>query len=127
MPILVPASAQQTMRRATRPAICTAATVPFGLSITRPLRSFSLLALSSSALRNLPARCSILTMRPRTGARFTWQEKTFMNTEMRVISALPSPSSRGGTAGPTAEITPSAGLTTSRSSTGVTRSGSRKK
>ena len=34
MPILVPASAQQTMRRATSPAICTAATVPFGLSMT---------------------------------------------------------------------------------------------
>ncbi len=50
-----------------------------------------------------------------------------MNTEMRVISALPRPSSRGGTAGPTAETMPSAGLTTSRSSTGVTRSGSRKK
>jgi len=62
---------------------------------------------------------------PRTGARLMWQEKTFMNTEMRVISPEPRPSSLGGTAGPTAETTPSAGLTTSRSSTGVTRSGSR--
>ena len=43
-----------------------------------------------------------------------------MNTEMRVISTLPRPSSRGGTAGPTAEMMPSAGLTTRRSSTGVT-------
>ena len=50
-----------------------------------------------------------------------------MKTEIRVISPAPRPSSRGGTAGPTAETNPSAGLTTSRSSTGVTRSGSRKK
>ncbi len=33
--------------------------VPLGLSMTRPLRSFSLLALSSSAFRNFPGRCSI--------------------------------------------------------------------
>ncbi len=65
--------------------------------------------------------------RPRTGDRLTWQENTFMKTETRVISAGPRPSSRGGTAGPTAETTPSAGLTTSLSSTGVTLSGSRKK
>ena len=57
-----------------------------GLSMTRPLRSLSVLALSSSALRNLPGRCSTAVIRPRTGARFTWQEKTFMNTEMRVSS-----------------------------------------
>ena len=50
-----------------------------------------------------------------------------MKTEMRVISPPPRPSSRGGTAGPTAETTPSAGLITSRSSSGVTRTGSRKK
>ena len=70
---------------------------------------------------------SILVILPRTGARFTWQEKTFMKTEMRVISPEPRPSSRGGMPGPTEETMPSAGLTTSRSSVGVTRTGSRKK
>jgi len=126
-PILPPVSTQQTMRRATRPAICTAATGPWGLSMTSPLRSFSTEALSISAFMNLPGRYSMRAMRPRTGARFTWQEKTFMNTEMRRSSSLPRPSSFGGTAGPTRETLPSAGLTTSRSSSGVTRGGSRKK
>jgi hypothetical protein len=93
--------------------------------MTMPLRSFSWLALSSSALRNFPGRCSMRTILPRTGARLMCTEKTFMNTEIRVISAVPRLSSRGGTAGPTAETTPSAGLITSLSSTGVTRSGSR--
>jgi hypothetical protein len=43
---------QQTMRRATRPAICTTPTLPWRVSMTRPLRSLSELALSSSALTN---------------------------------------------------------------------------
>ena len=53
-------SAQQTMRRATSPAICTTATSPLGLSIKRLLRSFSALALSRSAFRNLPGLCTIV-------------------------------------------------------------------
>ena len=52
-PILPPASAQQTMRRATSPAIWTTATVPFGLSMTRPLRSFSLAGLVEFGVEEL--------------------------------------------------------------------------
>ena len=65
--------------------------------------------------------------RPATGARFTWQLKTFMKTEMRTRGAVPSSSSGGGTTGPTAETRPSAGLMTRSGSIGVTRGGSRKK
>jgi len=66
-------------------------------------------------------------MRPLTGARFTWQLKTFMKIEMRVLGAGPSSSSGGGVAGPTCETRPSAGLTTMSAPSGVTRGGSRKK
>ena len=64
---------------------------------------------------------------PPTGARFTWQSKTFMNTLMRRIGVSSNSSSAGGGAVAIACTTPSAGLTTSPAPSGTTRSGSRKK
>ncbi|QTK79060.1 hypothetical protein AT6N2_C1286 [Agrobacterium tumefaciens] len=47
---------QHTIRRATMPAICTTPTLPCEVSMTRPLRSLSSDALSTSALRKRPGR-----------------------------------------------------------------------
>ncbi len=66
-------------------------------------------------------------MRPLTGMRFTWQSKTFMKTETRVIGSGGSSSSAGGTAVVIRLTRPSAGETTSPSRSGVVRGGSRKK
>ena len=60
-------------------------------------------------------------MRPVMGARFTWQSKTLMKTEMRCIGRSPRPSSGGGTKKPIDETMPSAGETTRPSRIGVTR------
>jgi hypothetical protein len=64
---------------------------------------------------------------PVTGARFTCTSKTFMKIETRGTERSAMPSSSGGLASTTFWTTPSAGLTTRPSRTGVTRSGSRKK
>ena len=66
-------------------------------------------------------------MRPGTGARFTWQSKTFMKIEMRVIGSAGRLSSGGGRAEAIWLTRPSAGEITSPSRCGVMRIGSRKK
>lgn len=68
----------------------------------------------------------MLTMRPRMGARFTWQLKTFMKTEMRSIGAEPRFSSAGGTTICGRHLAVG-GRDRRSSSCGVMRSGSRKK
>lgn len=69
----------------------------------------------------------MLLMRPRIGARFTWQLKTFMKMEMRSIGSTPRFNSAGGVIITTLDTLPSAGEITRSSSCGVNRSGSRKK
>ena len=49
-------ASEDTMRRATRPAIWVTPIRPFAVEMTSELRSLSSLALSSSALMNLPGR-----------------------------------------------------------------------
>src|SRR5437660_10766136 len=66
-------------------------------------------------------------MVPATGVRFTCTSNTFMNTATQGSGLAPISSSGGGTRGEVATTTPSAGLTTSEGSSGVTRGGSRKK
>src|SRR3712207_9444731 len=66
-------------------------------------------------------------MRPVTGARFTWQSNTFMNTEMRVMGSGGRSSSAGGTAVVIRFTRPSAGENTRPSRTGVTPGGAPEK
>ena len=64
---------------------------------------------------------------PTTGVRFTCTSNTFMKMPTQGSGCCPSSSSGGGTRSAVATTTPSAGLTTSAGSSGVTRAGSRKK
>ena len=64
-----------------RPAICTQVTSwPAAVRRCSALRSFSSDALSSAALRKLPAWYQRLTTVPSTGLRFECTLNTFMNT-----------------------------------------------
>ena len=81
--------------------------------MTMPFRSLSSLALSSSALRNLPGRYDdAASPGRRAGARFTWQSKTFMKIETRRAGLLAEAElDAAATTSATAATRPSAGLT----------------
>ncbi len=124
---LSPALTSQTMRRATRPAICTAITsAPFGVRISTLLRSLSSLAASSSAEPNSPGRCSTATTSPLIGARCTCASKIDRKMLIRGNGVAGRPSSAGGSASSIRQMSPSAGATTTPGRVGGTRGGCRK-
>ena len=105
------------------PAICTQVTsCPDAVRSCSALRSFSSDALSSAALRKLPAWYHRLTTVPSTGQRFEWTLNTFMNT--LIFSA--SRSRYGSRARSTFTTRPSAGESTASGACGTFRAGSRK-
>src|SRR6185369_826050 len=137
-PILWPASTtspsrtNDMMRRATSPAIWVKPIFrPSVPSMSRCWRSLSSLALSRSALTNLPGMYAILFTRPAIGVRLICTSNTLMKIETRVYLPSSSPSgprSSGGGGTSTIIVTnPSAGETINLSPRGVVRTGSRKK
>src|SRR5574340_1266969 len=110
------------MRRAISPAICTQVTSPRALWIRSALRSFSVEALSRSALTKLPGVYQTPLTSPSTGLLFECTLNTFMNT--LIFSA--SRSRYSSRTFSTETMRPSAGEITASGSAGGTRAGSRK-
>ena len=124
---LSPALTLQTMRRAIRPAICTAITsAPSGVRITTLLRSLSALAAARSAEPNSPGRCSTVTTSPPIGARCTCASSTDRKMLIRGNGVAGRPSSAGGSSSSMRQTSPSAGATTRPGRVGGTRGGCRK-
>ena len=114
----------ETIRRATRPAIWTTPIRPFVVEMTSEFRS-SLAGLVEFGIDEGARPVPIRSMRPATGLRFTWQLYTLMKIEMRG-SGRSRDRVRPRDTCAIIETCPSAGDTTMPSH-GVTRTGSRKK
>src|SRR5574340_1439890 len=111
------------MRRAISPATCTEVmSVPSAVFSHTALRSFSVEALSRSALTNLPGKYQTCCTVPSTGLRLECTLNTFMNT----LTLMATRCTYGSLVRSTATMRPSAGDSTAPASCGTSRAGSRK-